>query len=326
MLFNDFIGFKYDCRVKATLENIICYPFHTHNNILEAICVIDGSYRISNGALEHDLSYGDVYFFNAPDTHKIERTSETGILLTIHIDLSYFKETFSDYDGTGQYDITKTTYFICDSFYRGNIYSESIRHLRFLMAKIYMIYSDPSASSHDLEDIANEFLTHILDYYQNYIYIKQDNGKYAIVQNKTNTGKGLQDDRFYRITEYLIDNSTKKITLKEIADREYLSPNYLSSCFKKGKGLSISELLSVIRCEHAETLLGMTSKNLDEIASKTGLSNRSHLTNQFKKWFGKTPSQYRKELNEDLFSENTRFESFDYDFAMRIINSYLDGY
>lgn len=51
-----------------------------------------------------------------------------------------------------------------------------------------------------------------------------------------------------------------------------------------------------------------------------------YLTNQFKKWFGKTPSQYRKELEDDLASDSTKFESFDYEYAVKIINSYLDGY
>ena len=62
MLFNEPVGFKNNCGVRAALEDITYYPYHVHQDILETVCVLDGKYHIFNGVHELMLSSGDVYF------------------------------------------------------------------------------------------------------------------------------------------------------------------------------------------------------------------------------------------------------------------------
>ena len=322
MLFAEPIGFKNSCGVKATLESISYYPYHMHEDILEIICIINGSYDISVDVHNHTLSYGDIYFFNTRNSHKIKKANGNCIILTVHIDLNHYKDYFRDFDGSGSFDISEQ-FFICDSFQYENKYSLNTKHLRFLMAKIYMEYSSENASNHRLENLTREFLSHILTHYRNYIYARLDDGTYAVVQHDNISGS----ERIYRIIDYIYSHFSEKLTLADIAGAEFLNPSYLSTYIKQASGLTFTELLSLARCEAAERLLGNTSKTLDEIAREVGFSTRNHLTNQFKKWFCKTPSQYRRDIIADLSEDSTiQFDSFDYEFAMLIMNSYLDGY
>lgn len=326
MFFNEPIGFKNSCGVKATLESIAYYPYHIHNDILEIICVIDGKYEISIDAHDHMLSYGDVYFFNPKNSHKLKKAADNCILLTVHIDLNYYKNFFKNFDGSGNYDITGD-YFICDSFRYENKYSLNTKYLRFLLTKIYTEYSSEKTSDHAVEKLTKEFLLHILNNYRNYIYAKLDDNKYVLVQHSNISGDNTGIERIHRIIDYIYEHSREKIMLDDLAAIEHLNPNYLSPYIKKILGLSFTELLSVTRCEDAEILLGTTSKTLDEIAREVGFSNRNHLANQFKKWFHKTPSQYRKDIRNDLSEDSSiKFDNFDYDFARLILESYLDGY
>lgn len=325
MLFNEPVGFKNNCGVRAALEDITYYPYHVHQDILETVCVLDGKYHIFNGVHELMLSSGDVYFFNPRDCHKLERVSDSGILLTVQIDLNRYKNHYRRFDKNGRYDITRDSFFICDSFRYENKSYLDIRHLRFLLARMLRLYR--IGSDLDLEGLTKEFLSHILDHYQDYYYTRLEDGRYMIVQQETPVYSHARYKRIYRILDYLYENARQKITLKEVAEKEYLNPSYLSTHIKQVSGLTFSQFLSITRCEDAEAMLRNTEKTIDKIAREVGFSDRNHLTNQFRRWFFKTPAQYRRELLADLsHKDRVRFDTFDQDLADLIIESYLDSY
>lgn len=328
MQFNEIVGFKLNCGIKSVLESISHYPFHIHTSVLEIICVINGRFKISDTARDYILSYGDVYFFNNEDAHKIEKLDPDSILLTTYIDLEHYRPFYTFFHNNEDYDLVSTAaYFICDSFADDNKYSIDIRYLRFLLAKIYTEYSSSSPSEHELESLGKQLLDHILENYQDYAYSKSGEGKYIIVNRDNIHIHDKKYKRVYDIIDYIYAHSREKLTLREIASMEYLNPSYLSTYIKKASGLTFSEILSVARCEEATMLLGDTDKSMDEIATMVGFANRSNLTVQFKKWFSKTPAQYRRNIRADLSrSSNIKYDSFDYSLAIMVINAYLDGY
>ncbi len=91
------------------------------------------------------------------------------------------------------------------------------------------------------------------------------------------------------------------LTLKNIADKVYLSPSYFSKSFKEEMGMTFIEYLSWIRVQKAKNMLRMTSLPIDIIANSTGFANSSYFATTFKKIEGKTPTQYR----EHFFWERT---------------------
>jgi AraC-like DNA-binding protein len=89
------------------------------------------------------------------------------------------------------------------------------------------------------------------------------------------------------------------LNLKEISEGLALHPAYLSRQFSKYfDNLSFGEYVRKIRIEKAIELLETSDNSLAEIAYLTGFSDQSHFTRIFRKHTGKSPSQYKKNLQK----------------------------
>lgn len=69
---------------------------------------------------------------------------------------------------------------------------------------------------------------------------------------------------------------------------------YLSTLFSEVKGMTIGNYIILHRIERAKELLGYNELSLTEIAEKLHYSSVSHLSNQFKKVTGLSPSYFKK--------------------------------
>ena len=79
--------------------------------------------------------------------------------------------------------------------------------------------------------------------------------------------------------------------LSEKLDYDY---NYLSNLFSEVKGTTIGHYIISHKIERAKELLMYNELTLSEIAFKLHYSSVSHLSNQFKKVTGLTPSFFKK--------------------------------
>jgi len=69
---------------------------------------------------------------------------------------------------------------------------------------------------------------------------------------------------------------------------------YLSNLFSEVKGMTIEHYIISHKIERVKELIVYNEFNLSEIARKLGYSSVSHLSNQFKKVTGLTPSFFKK--------------------------------
>ncbi|PTX18453.1 helix-turn-helix protein [Pontibacter mucosus] len=79
-----------------------------------------------------------------------------------------------------------------------------------------------------------------------------------------------------------------------IAEKLDLDYNYVSSLFSASEGITIEKYLILQRIELVKELLVYDELSLKEIAYKLGYSSVAHLSNQFKKVTGLTPSHFKK--------------------------------
>ncbi len=79
--------------------------------------------------------------------------------------------------------------------------------------------------------------------------------------------------------------------ISEKLDYDY---TYLSNLFSEVKGITIQQFIIIHKIERAKELLLYDELNLTEISYKLHYSSVAHLSNQFKKITGLTPSDYKK--------------------------------
>ncbi|MCH2449026.1 MAG: AraC family transcriptional regulator [Gracilimonas sp.] len=78
--------------------------------------------------------------------------------------------------------------------------------------------------------------------------------------------------------------------------------NYLSDIFSEVKGVTIQQFIIMHKIEKAKELILYDELNITEIAHKLHYSSVAHLSNQFKKVTGLTPSFFKKLKKKRLVS------------------------
>lgn len=92
-----------------------------------------------------------------------------------------------------------------------------------------------------------------------------------------------------------------RITLSQhISDTVNLEYNYLSHLFSVIEGVTIEQHFIKLRVEKVKELLVYDELALGEIAFQLGYSSVAHLSGQFKKITGLTPSYFRTVKNQKL--------------------------
>ena len=79
-----------------------------------------------------------------------------------------------------------------------------------------------------------------------------------------------------------------------IAEKLHHDYSYLSKLFSETEGITIEQFIINQRIEKVKELLVYDEKNLSEIAYETGYSSVAHLSAQFKKITGQTPTVFKQ--------------------------------
>ena len=93
-----------------------------------------------------------------------------------------------------------------------------------------------------------------------------------------------------RAMNFIDDHFTEPITLNDVAEMAYMSPNYFSQYFKKVTGQNFSDYLSGLRIKKAQELLKNSDMSVIDIAMACGFHNMSNFYRMYKKHTGSTPS------------------------------------
>lgn len=81
---------------------------------------------------------------------------------------------------------------------------------------------------------------------------------------------------------------------KLVSDQLFHEYNYLSTLFSSVEGITLEQYIIRQKIEKVKEFLFYDELNLSEIADKLGYSSIAHLSAQFKKITGQTPSQFKK--------------------------------
>lgn len=115
-------------------------------------------------------------------------------------------------------------------------------------------------------------------------------------QDPTEEEMNAQNNLIVEKAKAYIDEhyAQKGLTLHEVAQKNHVSPNYLSYLFKKNTGHNLWEYVIKLRMEESRRLILNTDLRRYEIAERVGYESPEHFSKIFKKYFGVSPSELKK--------------------------------
>ncbi|WP_157972240.1 AraC family transcriptional regulator [Pleomorphovibrio marinus] len=93
--------------------------------------------------------------------------------------------------------------------------------------------------------------------------------------------------------------SSPEFGVTQLSEALYVSRKSLYRKTNQLLGKNPNEIIKEIRLEYARNLLSIAELNIAEITYKSGFGSSSYFSNCYKKHFGLTPKEYRKQLSQE---------------------------
>ena len=104
---------------------------------------------------------------------------------------------------------------------------------------------------------------------------------------------GAESGRIWKARNFIHEHSGEQLSLARVAKAANTSANYFSEKFKEATGTNFVKYVARTRCEKAAVLLRDADLRVSEIAFASGFQSLSQFNRVFKKFSGKSPTEYR---------------------------------
>ena len=286
--------FSPDTNIHLFMGSIVKYPIHWHNS-LEIIAVLNGTIHLKDGFESHTVSEGEVIVINDNDLHAITGQRDENTVIILNIDVTRLK--------TEQASI-KDTIIVCDSNTDKIKYARELKEAFRLVLNIYILcYQNDDIKINSTRQKLNELAALLIN---NFRYLRMLENSFSSIDSSDSHVETLGGTM-----DYIYNNFKEKITLQDISFHENISTYYISHLIKKVSGLTFQEYLGMLRAESSEKLLIASNKSIAEIAFESGFSDVKYYNKHFKRWYGMTPGDYRKECKDFFHSSDKTKELID---------------
>jgi len=159
-----------------------------------------------------------------------------------------------------------------------NILSNSIQYASKYNGDIYLLVDEVNRSSSVIE-----FLRPLLEFVESLCALQDNNSKMG------------NADVVDRLIKYINHNYTdSNMNVDQLGAEFSLSPSYLSNLFKLKTGEMLRDYIAKVRLQNARKML-LAGIKIKDVATKSGFASSKSFVRAFKRYFGTTPSQYKKE-------------------------------
>lgn len=159
-----------------------------------------------------------------------------------------------------------------------NVLSKSIKYASSLNDGILLLIDKVNKSSSLIE-----FLSPLLEFVESLCEIKEESSE------KSST------DVVDRLIEYVnLNFSDSDMNVDKLGAEFSLSPSYLSNLFKIKTGEMLRDYIAKVRLQNARKML-LSDMKVEDAAIKSGFVSSKSFIRVFKRYFGITPSQFKKE-------------------------------
>lgn len=144
----------------------------------------------------------------------------------------------------------------------------------------YYNYSNPLALALQNAATMEELMTMVLGIFND------------MLELKTHTRQSTEA-HFDVIDEYISRHYMEPLSLQGVCNRFYISQTYLSRLFRKHRGMSFNDYLTILRIERAKEIIAKNKRiKLKDVAQMVGYPDSSYFSKVFRLHVGCAPSQY----------------------------------
>ena len=273
------IKLLYVCHAERE-ETIIPTAMHEHTNHLEIQYISGGKAYIRIGGHAYQVQKGDVVIYNAGVLHDECADLECGMSF-YNCGIKNFHLPYLPENHLLPYDVKPV-------LHTKNM-SENIKSI------FHNIFEQVSQKKIGAPTICYHLLNALLA-----ILINQITYEKIIQRNKF-------DVSFQECKNFIDEHFTENLSIEELSKIANMSVSGFSHHFKKNLGLSPIQYLIRLKIGLGQKLLITTDKSITEISMHLGYDNISHFNNQFKKFVGTSPQNYRK-----LWLGNEQFQNLNH--------------
>ena len=266
--------------LKISAMRIGVMPFHI-NSMLRILYVLDGEVELTWVAGRQRLRKGELEIINVQEPVSVRGVSPDNLALFYEFDMEFAKRYANEIDALT---------YNCNgvNFFENTAKLKDQFHLKEKLLHIYETYTAPNQQYKLPSEVMSIML--LID------------DQFNDIKNllEVNANSEFQIQRFLRINRYLIDNAGSKLLLSDVAQREYLSPHYLSKEFTRLFGKNFQAMLDYYRMKAALRLLISSEDSVSTVAEKSGFSAVRYFNDKCKGFMGYTASEFRREVRDSL--------------------------
>lgn len=267
--------------IHGNIVHIINRNTHVHR-ALELGLVLEGMGIVRLDARDFIIKKGSLFFLNSNEPHQILASDKGGIKIA-------YLQTSGSF--CNQYVSCFRNLEVLENDLNAVLNRAQLKELTGLMVQAITDYMAESSDLYGLECICSvsRLYSRLLTWVP---YRKMSESAY-LSRNKKMARLG-------RITEFIDQNYSEKITLCDLCARENVTPTYLSHFIRDNLHMTFQEYLSSVRFERALKLLRSTSMCLTDASIASGFSDVKYLSRMLENHFGKSARESLEQLRREL--------------------------
>lgn len=261
-------------------SRFVSLPYHTHNNV-EISYVYAGKCPQHVMGSDITLTENQVLLLDKDCSHSIEALSEEDIMLSVMLSRSFLEQCLMNI-GAPESAVSRflVNSFAAEADHRHHILFQSqySRRIRRYFQELFCEELDPSPAAEQIRvALVRLILIELVNVYE---------ADYNRREEATHRVSVIPIMRY-------IEQHYESCTQKEVAERFFISPNYVSTLLKQHTGMTFIQLVQSQRLSHAAVLIRSTNASIEDIARECGYENMSFFYRKFKERYRVNPGEYR---------------------------------
>ena len=151
--------------------------------------------------------------------------------------------------------------------------------------EVYLILRDISKEYKEPDEFSRDEIIYLINHlivtlFRNLAAVKPVSSRDAVISE---------------VVAFIKENYKTNITLSQLAEMHFISPEHLSRSFKKETNFGFNEFIALVRLQQAELLLkNRGNMSIAEVAYACGFNDSNYFSDKFKRTYGVSPLQYSK--------------------------------